>query len=389
MTDARDKFKQWLTGTALPFWAAQGFDPSAKRFVERLDLSGVAVADAPFRLMVQARQVASFAMAALNGYGPPAVADMARAACDAMIRNYWQADGKPGWVFAVDGDGAVANAARDTYAHTFVLFALSWAYRLEPTDSAKQAEYRRLADQTLGYLDNALAVSGDRFLGYRTALPDPGGLSQNPHMHLFEALLSWFEASGEKHFLSRATALADLAFDRMIDPGTGALFEFYDDDWSPAAGVAGRIVEPGHCHEWAWLMLRYGRQADTEIYAVAERLYRFALTHGEDEDGLLFDQILPDGTVHQRGKRIWPQAEALKADAAFARLGDEQAGARIEKRVNGLFDEFLDRPIAGSWVDHRDADGTPKVGAIPASTLYHLAFTVEALDTAAKTAACR
>ena len=41
----------------------------------------------------------------------------------------------------------------------------------------------------------------------------------------------------------------------------GFLREFFDADWRPAAGEDGRLVEPGHQFEWAWLLARWGRSA--------------------------------------------------------------------------------------------------------------------------------
>ena len=35
--------------------------------------------------------------------------------------------------------------------------------------------------------------------------------------------------------------------------------EFFDGDWLPAAGIAGRIAEPGHCYEWAFLLDRWAK----------------------------------------------------------------------------------------------------------------------------------
>ena len=43
----------------------------------------------------------------------------------------------------------------------------------------------------------------------------------------------------------------------FIDAHNGALHEFFDADWNPAPGIEGRIVEPGHQFEWAWLLLRW------------------------------------------------------------------------------------------------------------------------------------
>ena len=41
---------------------------------------------------------------------------------------------------------------------------------------------------------------------------------------------------------------------RFLDPQTGALAEFFTDDWARAPGEAGRLVEPGHQFEWAWIL---------------------------------------------------------------------------------------------------------------------------------------
>ena len=84
----------------------------------------------------------------------------------------------------------------------------------------------------------------------------------NPHMHLFEACLAWLEAKEADHgggarFEAVAAEIAELALTRFIDPDAGFVREFFAADWSPAPGEAGRIVEPGHQFEWAWLLERW------------------------------------------------------------------------------------------------------------------------------------
>jgi mannose/cellobiose epimerase-like protein (N-acyl-D-glucosamine 2-epimerase family) len=58
-----------------------------------------------------------------------------------------------------------------------------------------------------------------------------------------------------------ADEIAELALSKFIDPKSGGLREYYDGDWNAAPGVDGRIVEPGHQFEWAWLLLRWGQLA--------------------------------------------------------------------------------------------------------------------------------
>ncbi len=62
--------------------------------------------------------------------------------------------------------------------------------------------------------------------------------------------------------------------DHFIDGGTGALREFFDHDWAPIPGDKGRIVEPGHLFEWAWLLLRWAeRRGNAEAIVKARRLF--------------------------------------------------------------------------------------------------------------------
>ena len=128
---------------------------------------------------------------------------------------------------------------------------LAWALRLGPDPRLEAA-----IAATLAVVDGPFAdpVHG----GCWDALPRPDALRrQNPHMHLFEALLALHETTGRADLLDRARALHALAVTRFLDPATGALREYYDDAWRvhPAPG-AGR-VEPGHLFEWAWLLRRY------------------------------------------------------------------------------------------------------------------------------------
>ncbi|MCP6362574.1 AGE family epimerase/isomerase, partial [Klebsiella pneumoniae] len=67
----------------------------------------------------------------------------------------------------------------------------------------------------------------------------------NAHMHLLESALAWEEANGDAAWGRLADRIVDLARTRFIDPQSGYLLEFFQKDWSPAAGEDGRLVEPG------------------------------------------------------------------------------------------------------------------------------------------------
>ncbi|MGB3273216.1 MAG: HAD-IIIA family hydrolase [Xanthobacteraceae bacterium] len=357
------RLKAWLIDEALPMWGGVGFDAAQASFVERLDVSGAPLLDAPRRAMVQARQVYVFAQAALAGWRPQGQS-LALAAADNLIARYHATDAAPGWIFSADAAGRPHDTRRDLYAYAFVLFGLAWAWRLAP-----KRRYLEAARATLADLDRRFAVIGG---GYHSALPaDVNELRQNPHMHLFEALLSWFAATGEADFLARADRLRDLMVTRFVQP-SGILCERFDGAWRPLAGEAGRICEPGHHCEWAWLLAQHARLAGVVSDSLAATLAVRAMRHGVGADGLLVDELRDDGHVVRASRRVWPQTEAIKAHAAAFEAGDVATAAGAARLIGRLFDVFLDRPVRGGWIDHVDAEGAPLVSFMPASTLYHL-----------------
>ena len=85
-------------------------------------------------------------------------------------------------------------------------------------------------------------------------------------MHMFEACLAWLDAGGDSEWERIAAMIADLCLEKFLHPRTGALREFFDADWNPMPGEAGRVLEPGHQFEWAWLFMRWSRRTGDAKY---------------------------------------------------------------------------------------------------------------------------
>ena len=366
------RLKRWIVEEALPLWGETGFDSTRGSFVERLTFEGAPLRLAPRRAMVQARQIYVFSHAALLGWRPEGKAAALEAA-HRLIDRYHRADGGHGWVFSVHPDGPVHDPKRDFYAHAFALFGLAWAYKLAP-----EPRFLSTALDTLTVLDRHFESPTG---GYHSALQaDHGKREQNPHMHLFEAMLAWFEATRREMFLARAAELYGMMAARFFQHRTGALVEFFDGSWNPREGIDGRICEPGHHFEWSWLLRRYAALSGRGDSQVAQALKAFGDRHGFDSEGFVVDQLLDDGRVHKASRRCWPHTEAIKAEVAAAEAGDGQAGARAAQTVDRLLAVFLGRPVAGGWIDHVDANGAPIVDHMPASTLYHVVLAAAEAD---------
>jgi len=362
------RVRQFLVRDALPFWSTHGAYPNGC-FVEQLDLAG-APADPGFtRVRVQARQLYVFSHAHLSGLF--ACADLVHRSAEFLMRAAWLGPDR-GWARRLRRDGTLLDAGFDFYDVAFALFALGWYYRVsgDPRCLAR-------AHETLDFLEmHARHPSGGFINDAANSLPR----QQNPHMHLVEALNVWFEATGEERFAALSHQMLDLFETRFTDCRTGALFEFFDADWTRCAAPAGDIVEPGHQFEWAWIIAHNGRMTGKPRLELMRRVIASALRSGFDSTtGLTVDQVDDAGRLLAGSHRLWPQTEAIKAALAEREFLGTLTAPRIARIVSVLFKRFLDPgPVPGTWIDHYDPEWRPVVDKVPASSLYHL--TVAFLD---------
>jgi mannose-1-phosphate guanylyltransferase/mannose-6-phosphate isomerase len=187
----------------------------------------------------------------------------------------------------------------------------------------------------------------------------------NAQMHLLEAALAW-EDAGQTEWRGVSDAIVRLALTRFIDPDRGVLREFFDSQWRPATGEFGRLVEPGHQFEWAWLLERWGRlRGEPEAGVAAMRLYAAGLTGIDRARGVAVDSLWDDLSLRDGMARLWPQSEWLRAALLF---GDADEATRA---AQGLW-LYLQTPARGVWRDKLRPDGTFIDEAAPATSLYHI-----------------
>ncbi len=362
----------WAIDAALPLWATAGFDAERGRFEERLTLSGGRLPDVPLRLMSQARQIHVYALAARRGWHADALALVERAFAS-MVRDYRGRDDRAGWIFSIRRDGTIADERRDLYTHAFVLLAIA-SY----VEATGDREALALADETMTFIERDMAAPEGG--GFVEELPLSAGVRrQNPHMHLFEGLLALWECSRQERYLAQTTELFDLFATRFFrDPGV--VGEYFTADLRPADGVVGRIVEPGHHHEWLWLLRRFEEASGRSVQAYVDALYGHADRYGFDEAGMILGELLVDGTPRDGVRRIWPVTEAIKANLVEARHGRMQGEGRAAALAVVLRERFLTIDPPGGWLDRLDDRGQCVNEFMPASTLYHLLGAIDELS---------
>ena len=262
MSDAASEaaaLKRWLFDVTLPLWWEYGADRIQGGFHEAISLDGKPL-PRPHRARVIARQAFSYCEAGRLGWlGPWREAQ--RHALDYFREHFIAADATV--VSVVDLDGEVSDPSFDLYNQAFALLAYASGHRT----FGETAGWRRQAVALRTTLEQSYAHPLGGFVEDRA-----GRLPQrsNPHMHLLEAALAWIVIDDDPGWRRMADAIATLCLENFVDPATGALGEFFAADWSPAPGVEGRIREPGHHYEWAFLLDRWVRLTAREAPEASE-----------------------------------------------------------------------------------------------------------------------
>lgn len=355
--------RDWLFEAALPLWWEIGADRRGG-FHEQIDFSGRPV-DRPQRTRTIARQVFSYCEAGKLGWAGP-WCEAARHALEYFDRHYFNSDGTV--VAAVGRDGRVSDPRFDLYEQAFALLALACAhnaFRAEP-------RWRTRAVSLRDRLRSTFTHSQRGYYEERAGQVRP--LRSNPHMHLLEAALAWMAVDHGTEWRSMADEIAALCLERFIDPESGAVREYFALDWSPMPGVEGRIAEPGHQYEWAFLLDRWAVMTNRFRPPEVGCLISFADVHGIDPvRRVAINALLTDGSVHDGGIRLWPQTERIRAYAAV-HVAEPLRGEAIA----GLM-RHLAGPLPGWWIERFRANGGPIDEPAPATSLYHIVGAVAAL----------
>jgi mannose/cellobiose epimerase-like protein (N-acyl-D-glucosamine 2-epimerase family) len=351
---------RWLADHAWPLWLAHGVDWPHRAFHENLDPESLQCRAMFRRLRVAARQTYVFSTAARLGV--PQAMEAVVLGLDFLQGPARLPGGGFAWRF--DLDNRPTDSTRDLYDHAFVLLAFAAAAGVVGAD--------RVREDATALLDDIATRFAHPDGGYYDKLPATGQRLQNPHMHLFEALLAATEAFGDERFFSCARNLAALFAARFFQAKDGALPECFDAALSPVRDAGRFVTEPGHHYEWVWLLQRYeavaastGAPVNPDLKFMAESLFEFAERYGVNpSSSLVANSLWSDGAVADCGFRLWPQTERLKAVARRRPDRIPSALAALTRHVAGA------RP--GLWIERMDATGRAIAEPAPATSLYHL-----------------
>lgn len=362
----------WLLGQAsalFDFFEPASIDPRGGFFT--LDDRGMPLADGRRELHTATRLVHCFAIARLLGRpGAERFIDHGMA----YIWNAHRDGANGGYRWSTDDGG---DASKQAYGHAFVLLAAA---------SAKVAGHpdadRLLADVTevirSRFWEERHGAVAEEFAADWSPHGD-GYRGQNSNMHMTEALMAAFEATGEASYLAMAESIATRVIAMNAAENGWRVTEHFDAAWRPDPDYANGDVfrpygtTPGHSLEWTRLLLQLWQLGEERLEWLpdaAEALFLRAVTDAWDSRGGFVYTLDWDGAPRLRNRLWWPAAEGIGA-AAF--LNALRPAPDYEVWYRKVWDfvagELVDRASGGWFTQPRDDGADPLFTGKP--DLYH------------------
>ncbi len=335
------------------------------------------------QLFIGARMMHVFSLAAMEGR--PGAREVVEHGLDFYLDGPGRDPEFDGWVPAVGGDQP--QNRKELYGTAQLLLAASSA------TAAGFSRGRALLDAVSAVIDrhfwreeDGICVEGyDRTF---TQLDDYRG--QNANMHLTEAYLAAYEATGDITYLTRATSIARRIAAQAAGQEEGAwrLPEHFTADWAPDNQYNADDPrhpfrpygsQPGHWLEWTKLLLQLrGLGVDEPwLLPAAAALFDGAVRDAWSE-GFVYT-VDWDGSTVVEERFFWEVAEAMGAARyLWLATGDVSYQEWYER-----FWRFADRHFVdherGSWHSELDRalvpvthtwDGKPDLYHVYQSTLY-------------------
>lgn len=270
-----------------------------------------------------------------------------------------------GYVWGLDDNGHT-DASKQAYGHAFVLLAGASAKLVnhpladKVLADASEVIETRFWDDKVGAVREEFGNDWSQISTYR---------GQNSNMHLTEALMAAYEATGEQSYIKKATRISDLIIRRNAVALDHRVAEHFHGDWSLDKEFKGSEMfrpsgtTPGHALEWSRLLFQLfvlGRKEHGWMTEAARGLFNNAIDLGWDKvHGGFFYTLDWNNQPIMREKLWWPVAEAIGA-AAF--IGAYDKNTYYQQWYRKLWD-FAENHVIdherGGWISELKEDLTP------------------------------
>jgi mannobiose 2-epimerase len=134
--------------------------------------------------------------------------------------------------------------------------------------------------------------------------------TMNTHLHVLEAFSNLYKIWPEEDLKNHIIALIKNFTTHIVDPQTGQMTLFFDEDWSKRSD----IISYGHDIEASWLLLEAAEVVEdeeliSEVKVLAVKMAEGALSGLDDDGALWYEKESEEHIIKE--KHWWVQAEAM------------------------------------------------------------------------------
>jgi mannobiose 2-epimerase len=357
----------------LEYWIQHSIDEQQGGFYGRIDNDNKNYPDAPKGSVLTARILYTFS-AAYQLTKDPRYAAMANRAF-AYIQEHFVDSLYGGVYWSVTSNGESYDTKKQVYALAFVLYGCSEYYRAlknEPAKALAVQLYEVIRQKSYDHTKGGYFEAFDRHwkgmddlrLSHKDANEKK---TMNTHLHILEAFTALYRIWPDELLAKHIADLLVNFNDHIIDPHTGHLHLFFDENWN----VRSDTVSYGHDIEASWLLLEAAETIGHEELIKLMRANAIkmadAVIIGLDTDGGLWYEYEAAHNRLIKEKHWWPQAEALVGFYNAWQISGQHEYLQYAYNVWAFIKQYIRDAQNGEWFwgineDHSVMQNQDKVG---------------------------
>jgi mannobiose 2-epimerase len=340
------------------FWLTKSLDQANGGYLISFDAQGQPVTPANKGIVTQARQVWLFSQLHRRGYADSRAA--ARLGFEFLRDKMWDAQ-HGGFYWETDAQGRPVNPVKHLYGNAFGLYAIS-EYALAFDDPQARSFVTRIFltlenqahDPLYGGYQEAFARDWTPLpKGAPAPLGPAGQKLMNTHLHLMEALTTYYRAVPSPLARERLAELTGIETNAVVRKTAGACTDKYERDWTPILTPETAIASYGHDLENVWLVMDALQTLNQPVHPYLDlfrQLWSYSLKYGYDEANGGFYYLGPlNQPATNREKSWWVQAEVLVSSLRMFELTGDPIYWQVFEKTWTLTRTHLIDEKNGEW----------------------------------------
>ncbi len=379
------RLEKILTENILPFWYEKSLDHTNGGYIINFDAQGRLKEPVTKMIVTQARQVWLFSRVARAGYEPQKHLAAAEIGYRFLRDKMWDpTHGGFYWEVDVTGNQQL-KPNKHLYGQSFGLYALSEYYLASGSEQALELAIRffdlleeKAHDKVHGgYVESFRPDWTPLPAGESSYMGAPSDLKlMNTHLHLLEALTTFYRASQLPLARERLLELINIESNAVVRKDLGGCTDKYDPDWTARLDSNYARVSYGHDIENVWLLMDACDAAGVSNYPfmdLYQTLWRYSLQYGHDgRNGGFYYSGRFRAPADDRSKSWWVQSEVIISALRMYQATKDPRYLSIFEETFKLIETQMVDWETGEWHASIAPDGSPQGDkASPWKAGYH------------------